>query len=246
MTTYISGPNGTIAVTGTLTGTATGISAGTYYIRNVRTLYKRYRSWRGSRTVPVGSTFQISATEDGAIITLGAGTTTGLSFEYSSLTQPRYMLNGAFQTSEQPQDILRKMLTACGGKLTYQGGKWTLKVAKFYSPTITLTEDDVVGQISVQASQSRRDIFNAVKGSLLRARLRLINRFHSLRSRTQPMRPKTGNRFGRMFSFLSQPRRQLANGFPALILRELGNRLRSIYRATLRTHSRWLPATWLI
>lgn len=161
---YISGPNGTIAVTGTLTGTATGISAGTYYIRNARTLYKRYRSWRSSRIIPIGSTFQISATEDGAIITLGAGTTTGLSFEYSSLTQPRYMLNGAFQTSEQPQDILRKMLTACGGKLTYQGGKWVLKVAKYYSPTVTLTEDDVVGQISVQASQSRRDIFNAVKG----------------------------------------------------------------------------------
>jgi hypothetical protein len=158
---------GTLIITGTLTGTATGLSAGTYYIRNKRILYKNYTSnviGAPIQTAVVGVQFDLSLTPTGDLVVLGQGTTTGLSFSTADLQQTRYAINGAFQTSEQPQEILSKMLTACGGKLTYQGGKWVIKVAKYYSPTITLTEDDVVGEISVQASQSRRDIFNAVKG----------------------------------------------------------------------------------
>lgn len=80
-------------------------------------------------------------------------------------TEKRYTINGAFSSGEKPKDILSKMLTACGGQLSYVGGKWTIKVAKYTAPTVTLTEDDIVGEISVQGSQSRRDIFNAVKGT---------------------------------------------------------------------------------
>lgn len=80
-------------------------------------------------------------------------------------TEARYTINGAFNSGEQPKDILSKMMTSCGGMLSYIGGKWTLKVAEYRTPTVTLTEDDVVGSISVQGSQSRRDIYNAIKGT---------------------------------------------------------------------------------
>lgn len=80
-------------------------------------------------------------------------------------TEKRYTINGAFSSGEKPKDVLSKMLTACGGNLAYVGGKWVLKVADYRTPTITLTEDDVVGEITVQGSQSRRDIFNALKGT---------------------------------------------------------------------------------
>jgi hypothetical protein len=80
-------------------------------------------------------------------------------------TEKRYTINGAFSSAEKPKDVLAKMLTACGGKLAYVGGKWTLRVAAYRSPTVTLTEDDIVGAVSLQTSQSRRDIFNAVKGT---------------------------------------------------------------------------------
>ena len=149
-----------VVVTGTLTGTATNISAGTYYVKQQILAFKQRRPTR----IVSGMYVTLSTTPGGVEINIGAGTLDGLSFSVTSETEKRYKINGAFQTSEQPQDILRKMLTACGGKLTYIGGKWTLKVAKYYSPTITLTEDDLVGEISLQASQSRRDIFNAVKG----------------------------------------------------------------------------------
>lgn len=80
-------------------------------------------------------------------------------------TEKRYTTNGTFLSSEQPKDVLQKMLTSCGGKLTYAGGKWTLRVAKYRTPTITITEDMIAGAVTMQASQSRRDIFNAIKGT---------------------------------------------------------------------------------
>jgi hypothetical protein len=80
-------------------------------------------------------------------------------------TEKRYTLNGAFATSETPKDILGKMLTACGGQLSYVGGKWTIKVAEYRSPSLTLTDDDFASEITVQGSLSRRDLFNAVKGT---------------------------------------------------------------------------------
>lgn len=79
-------------------------------------------------------------------------------------TEKRYTLNGAFSSGEQPKEVLAKMLTSCGGKLAFIGGKWTLRVAAFRAPTVTLDENDMIGAIKIQASQSRRDIFNAVKG----------------------------------------------------------------------------------
>lgn len=79
-------------------------------------------------------------------------------------TEKRYTINGTFLSSEKPKDVLSKMLNACGGVLTYSGGKWVLKVAAYRTPTVTITEDIIAGSVTMQASQSRRDIFNAVKG----------------------------------------------------------------------------------
>lgn len=80
-------------------------------------------------------------------------------------TEKRYTINGTFSSAEQPKDVLQKMLTSCSGSLTYAGGKWVLRVGKYRTPTITINEDMIAGAVTMQASQSRRDIFNAVKGA---------------------------------------------------------------------------------
>ena len=79
-------------------------------------------------------------------------------------TEKRYTVNGAFGSGEAPQNILQKMLLACSGSLVYQGGQWKLLVGEYRSPTVEITEDDLVDAISVSTSDSRRDTFNAVKG----------------------------------------------------------------------------------
>ena len=83
----------------------------------------------------------------------------------NNTTEKRYTINGSFTSDQMPKDVLNKMLSSCGGVLTYSGGKWTLKVAAWRAPTVYLTENEVVGDITMQASQSRRDIFNSVKGT---------------------------------------------------------------------------------
>lgn len=79
-------------------------------------------------------------------------------------TEKRYTINGAFSSEVSPKDNLAKMLTACAGKLSYAGGKWTLRVGAYRTPSLTITEDMLVGPIQVQATQSKRDTFNAIKG----------------------------------------------------------------------------------
>lgn len=79
-------------------------------------------------------------------------------------TEKRYTINGAFSSDIAPKDNIARMLTSCAGKLSYAGGKWTLRVGAYRSPTLTITEDMIVGPVQVQATQSKRDTFNAIKG----------------------------------------------------------------------------------
>lgn len=79
-------------------------------------------------------------------------------------TEKRYTVNGAFSTNVAPKEIIEKMLTACAGKLSYAGGRWTLRVGAYRQPVLDIDENMIVGGIQVQAKQSKRDIFNGIKG----------------------------------------------------------------------------------
>lgn len=82
-------------------------------------------------------------------------------------TQKRYTINGVVDTAEKPKDILGKLLTAGVGSLTYAGGQWHLFPATWDAPGITLTQADLCGPIKVQSRLSRREVFNAVKGTFV-------------------------------------------------------------------------------
>ena len=79
-------------------------------------------------------------------------------------TEKRYTINGAFSSNAAPKEIIEKMLTSCAGKLSYAGGKWTLRVGAYRNPVLDIDENIIVGGIQVQAKQSKRDIFNGIKG----------------------------------------------------------------------------------
>lgn len=81
-------------------------------------------------------------------------------------TQARYTINGVVQLGDDdtPQDRLNALLTACAGKLVYSGGKWKLFVGAWRPSGFTLTDDMMVGPVTVQTRISRKDQFNAVKG----------------------------------------------------------------------------------
>lgn len=79
-------------------------------------------------------------------------------------TEKRYTINGTIDTDEEPLSILQRLLSACAGTLTYQGGQWNLYVGAYRTPTITFNEDVLDGPIRIQTKVGRKEIFNRVKG----------------------------------------------------------------------------------
>ena len=79
-------------------------------------------------------------------------------------SENRYEFHGTLVTSNAPKKILEEMITSCGGIISYVNGKFTMKVAEYVAPTITLDENDLVDKISLQTKRSKRDNYNAIKG----------------------------------------------------------------------------------
>jgi hypothetical protein len=79
-------------------------------------------------------------------------------------TQDRYRCNGVIETGNQIRANIEQLLASMGGMLTYSGGKYFIDGAEYKTPTLTFTEADVVSDIQTQTKQSRRGIYNGVKG----------------------------------------------------------------------------------
>lgn len=76
----------------------------------------------------------------------------------------RYEANGVLYTSASPDENIGKLMSAMGGLVAYSGGKIIPYAAGYRIPTVTLTESDFAGGITVQTRTSARDRVNAVKG----------------------------------------------------------------------------------
>jgi hypothetical protein len=82
-------------------------------------------------------------------------------------TEPRYRVNAVFNSSDSYQDMLETVAAAMGGNYTYINGKYKIYAADWRTPTVTLTEDDILGDIRVQTKLSRKESFNGVKGTFI-------------------------------------------------------------------------------
>lgn len=78
--------------------------------------------------------------------------------------ESKYTCNGTIDSASAPRGTLEGLLSSCGGIMTYTNGQFGIKAAKYVSPSLTLTNDDLRGPIGVQTKRSRRDNFNGVKG----------------------------------------------------------------------------------
>jgi hypothetical protein len=79
-------------------------------------------------------------------------------------TQDRYQCNGVIETGNQIRANIEQLLASMGGMLTYSGGKYFIDGAEYKTPTLTFTEADVISDIQTQTKQSRRGVYNGVKG----------------------------------------------------------------------------------
>ena len=68
---------------------------------------------------------------------------------------------------KSPRDNLTEMTTAGAGAVVISGGVFRVFAGAYDIPTVTLSEDDLRGRVKVQPRMSRRDLFNAVKGTFI-------------------------------------------------------------------------------
>lgn len=79
-------------------------------------------------------------------------------------TENRYESHGIVYSNVDPMTAIDELLGSMLGVLSYSNGKFILAGGKYVAPTISLDEDDFRGGMSVQTKQSRRNLFNTVKG----------------------------------------------------------------------------------
>jgi hypothetical protein len=80
-------------------------------------------------------------------------------------TEPRYRIDGYFDMDEEPGAILERMAGAMAGSISFAGGKWRILPGIYRSPTVTLDEDDLRGDVKVETLEGRSGIFNRVRGT---------------------------------------------------------------------------------
>jgi hypothetical protein len=80
-------------------------------------------------------------------------------------SERRYTIQGYFDADSPPAEILNEMAQAIAGDIVYQNGKWYIYPAKWRAPSLTLTDDMLVGPMQITTKVSRSDSFNSVRGT---------------------------------------------------------------------------------
>ena len=84
-------------------------------------------------------------------------------------TENRYEAHGMISTESKPREILNELLTSMSGVLSYSNGLYKVFAAGTGTSVLSIDESDIVGELTVQSRLSRRDTFNAIKGTFISA-----------------------------------------------------------------------------
>jgi len=81
----------------------------------------------------------------------------------SGSTETRYTANGFTNASASGEGILEGLLTSCAGSITYTNGKFNLFVGGDQTASLTITDEDVIGDISISTKSGSGELYNTVK-----------------------------------------------------------------------------------
>lgn len=83
--------------------------------------------------------------------------------------QVRYTCDGVLSSGNMLSDNMDQLLTASAGQITFAGGKYHLYAADYETPSITLTADDLIGDIEFATGTPTADRYNGVRGEYFSA-----------------------------------------------------------------------------
>jgi len=76
----------------------------------------------------------------------------------------RYSCNGLLETAKSKKNNLDQLLTSCAGNISYTNGFFRLLGGEYRSPEFTITQEDIVGPVSISTRPPARALFNTMKG----------------------------------------------------------------------------------
>jgi hypothetical protein len=79
----------------------------------------------------------------------------------------RYETHGAYTLARTPREIITDLSNAMAGGAVRAGGVWYIEAGAYAPPTLTLTDDDLRAPETVRTRISRREGFNAVRGTFV-------------------------------------------------------------------------------
>ena len=84
--------------------------------------------------------------------------------------QKRYTCNGIMSSDRSRKANITNLLKCMGGQLTYSNKSYYMKPAVYVTPSsVLIDESNIVGAIKTRTKQSRRQLYNGVKGTYISA-----------------------------------------------------------------------------
>ena len=79
------------------------------------------------------------------------------------VSEERYTANGFTNMSADGTGVIEGLLSACGGKLTFTNGMFNVFVAAAQTPSLTITDDDLLEPVNLTKNTQSNELFNSVK-----------------------------------------------------------------------------------
>ena len=92
-----------------------------------------------------------------------------------STTERRYTTNGFTTFSANGNGVLESVLSSMAGKMSYVNGQFTVFAGASQTPSLTITDNELLAPISVSTNSTSGDLYNAVKPVYVDASLDFIS-----------------------------------------------------------------------
>ena len=80
-----------------------------------------------------------------------------------SSTEDRYTANGFTNMTASPEGFLQGILSSMAGKISYTNGRFNLFAGAAQTPSLTITDEDLLAPVQLATKPSSGDLYNTVK-----------------------------------------------------------------------------------
>lgn len=85
---------------------------------------------------------------------------------YRSATEQhaRYTCDGVLSTASEHRENVATLLGSMAGELAFDNGQAVMRAGVYHDPTLTFTDDDIIGSVNLTGFAPNEEVFNAVRG----------------------------------------------------------------------------------